>query len=206
MRDQVANEVFGTEVPGRRVAVTVKVDCVVRCTIDLHAIEIAPDPDYPDTVVVTLPPVRVSADFGEGAEAEYGRLRNSLLDGEKAAELRREMYAAARRKAADSFGEVSLLAFRDEPAREVEKLFRKQFPGREFTSAAVPYPGARKEASDDIRTSGVAGSCHGRLGRLRGKRERAGAAAGAGASWWAISCVTTRRQLGCRHESLKIES
>jgi hypothetical protein len=46
-------------------------------------------------VVVTLPPVRVSADFAEGAEAEYeveyGRLRGPALDGEKVAELRREM-------------------------------------------------------------------------------------------------------------------
>ncbi len=134
VRDHIPNEVFGPEAPGRRVAVTVKVDCVVRCTINPRAIEITTDLDYPDTVVVTLPAVRVSADFAEGAEAEYeveyGRLRSPALDGEKAAELRREMYAAARQKAADMFGEASLPAFRDELAREVEKLLRKQFPGK----------------------------------------------------------------------------
>jgi hypothetical protein len=134
VRDHVTNEVFGREVPGRRVEVVVKVDCVVRCTIDPAAVTVAPDPDYPDTVVVTLPPVRVSADFAEGAEAEfeveYGLLRNPWWDGEKAAEPRREMYAAAKRQAAATIEGESLAAFREEMARELEKLLRKKFPGK----------------------------------------------------------------------------
>jgi hypothetical protein len=134
VRDHISNEVFGLEVPGRHVEVVIKVDCVVRCTIDPGAIEIAPDPDYPDTVVLTLPPVRVSADFAEEADAEfeveYGRLRNRWLDGEKAAELRREMYAAAKRQATETFGAEALPASRDELARELEKLLRKKFPDK----------------------------------------------------------------------------
>jgi hypothetical protein len=134
VRNHITNEVFGREVPGRRVEVVIKVDCVVCCTIDARAVEIVPDPDYPDTVIVTLLPARVSADFADGAEAEYeveyGGLRNRLLDGDKAAELRREIYAAARRQAADTFGEASLPGFCDELARELEKLLRKKFPGK----------------------------------------------------------------------------
>jgi hypothetical protein len=134
VRDHLSNEVLGREVPGRRVDVVVTVDCVVRCTIDPRAIEIMADPGYPDTVVVTLPPVRLSADFAEGAEAAYevgyGRLRSPLLDREKAAGLRREMYAAARQKAADALSASLLPAFRDELARELERLLRKKFPGQ----------------------------------------------------------------------------
>lgn len=71
VRDHITNEVFGREVPGRRVDVSVKVDCIVRCTIDPGDIEISSDPDYPDTVIVKLPPIRVSADFAEDALADF---------------------------------------------------------------------------------------------------------------------------------------
>jgi hypothetical protein len=47
VRDHISNEVFGREVPGRRVDIVIKVDCVVRCTIDPGAIEVEADPDYP---------------------------------------------------------------------------------------------------------------------------------------------------------------
>src|SRR5262249_31370616 len=132
VRDFLSNEVFGQEVPGRRVDVLVKVDCIVRCNIDLREIQVALDPDYPDTVMITLPSMRVSVDYAEDTlaeyEVEYGVLRSPLLDHGKAAALRREMYAAARQKAADIFESKFMPVFREELAHELEKLLRMTFP------------------------------------------------------------------------------
>jgi hypothetical protein len=134
VQDRLTNEVLGREVPGRSVSATVRVDCLVHCAMDAGKVRLEADPDYPDTVVVVLPPFGLSAGFPEGElaeyEVEYGGLRSPWLDKEKAAELRRQMYATAREKAIAQFREESLAPLRRDVARAVERSLRDRFPSR----------------------------------------------------------------------------
>ncbi len=124
------NEVLGIMMPGRRVSCQVRVEIEVRTSFDCRRVRIEVDPDYPDTVTVVLPQPRLTADFVEGADAEYrvdyGWLRSKWLDSEAAAEFRRQLYAEAKAKALQK-------RRRDQaalPLRELQRDLRKRFPGQ----------------------------------------------------------------------------
>lgn len=134
VEDYLTNEVLGMEVPGRRVQVTVRLDCLVHCMLNVGAIRIAADPDYPDTIEVQLPKLELKGEFPEGEEAAYevvyGGLRSPWLDRDKASELRRKMYQEARKRAVASFREGDAARHQAMVAREVERLLRAQFPDK----------------------------------------------------------------------------
>jgi hypothetical protein len=132
VEDYLTNRVFGREVPGRRVAVKVRVDCEVRCSLDLGKIKVRLDRDYPDTVEIILPDFEVTATFPKGAEAtyevDYGRLRSPYIDSGAGAGLRKEMYKEVKRQAVEEFTQGSLSTYRREVARELQRQLRSKFP------------------------------------------------------------------------------
>jgi hypothetical protein len=131
--DCFTNAVFGAEVPGRRVSVTIRVDCQVDCRVDAANIRVARHEDYEDTVVITVPTIEVIGRVPEGREyryeVDYGRLRSKWLSGEEAREFRKGMVAGAARKAADEFRRGPMMKeFRKGFKRELRRYLKPAFP------------------------------------------------------------------------------
>jgi hypothetical protein len=132
VENYVTNAVLFAEVPGRRVAVRLRVDCLVYCSLDLSGFRVERDRDYPDTVVIRLPEFEVEAApaavVAADCRIDYGRLRTRWLDSDKAGALREKLLKAAREKAAEEFRATALPAYRQEFANQLQRQLRARFP------------------------------------------------------------------------------
>jgi hypothetical protein len=93
--DFYTNTVLGREIPGRRVTVKITVDCDVDCRILVDDITFAWSKDKPKTLIVTLPPLDLSASVPKGRkydyDVEYGSARNPDRNSSDAMSFRKEM-------------------------------------------------------------------------------------------------------------------
>jgi hypothetical protein len=131
VEDFVTNAIFATEVPGRRVSVRLRIDCVVHCSLNLSKFRVERDRDYPDTLVVHVPDVDVRATLPQEKatySVDYGRLRSRLLDSDKADDLKKKLYRAACDRAAREFRATSLPLYRDELVKRIQAELRARLP------------------------------------------------------------------------------
>src|SRR5262245_11703956 len=88
VESHVTNAVRGIEVPGRRVTVRLRVDCVVRCSMNLERIRIEKGKGSVPSITVTLPECEVSGVLPNAEDADvevhYGKLRSKKHDARKA--------------------------------------------------------------------------------------------------------------------------
>ncbi|MDB5306950.1 MAG: hypothetical protein JWO38_1152 [Gemmataceae bacterium] len=109
--DYYTNTVLGREVPGRRVTVTITVDCNVDCQVLVDEITFAWSKDKPKTLIVTVPPIEVVGSVPSQEypyEVYYGEARNRDLNTDDAKVFRKEMIRKVGDVATDEFkkGEV----------------------------------------------------------------------------------------------------
>lgn len=127
--DHLTNSLLSLEVPGRRVSVRLRVECVVHCTLDLAGFRTE---RRGDTVTVRLPEVETHVSVHDGEPAwvvQYGRLRSRWLDADRADLLGRRLLEAARARAAEEFRRDWLPALRRALADAVEGELRARHPG-----------------------------------------------------------------------------
>jgi hypothetical protein len=128
----VTNAVGGVEVPGRRVTVRLRVDCEVRCSMNLERIRIEKGKGSAPSVTVTLPDCEVLGILPKAEDADvevhYGKLRSKKRDAKKAEALERRLLDEARDRAVERFRSESLKSYRTEVARELERQLKARFP------------------------------------------------------------------------------
>ena len=119
--------ILGYEVPGRRVTVTVTVDCIVECKIDCGNIKCFWSKDEPRTLVITIPPIEIAASIPPGQEysymVEYGFARVRWLEGDKARNLCTEILLGMGSVAADNFKKGNVYAAFQKGIREEVRKF-----------------------------------------------------------------------------------
>jgi hypothetical protein len=166
VEDYLTNAVLFAEFPGRRVWVRLRADCLVHCTLDLGGFRVERDRDYPDTVVVRLPPMEVRAtlppDVEKACRVDYGRLRTRWFDADRADALRQKLARAARERAEQEFTAAALPAYRVALAREVQRQLRARYPRlRVYVDPPglilVPRPLAAPPAGAGLAPSASAG-------------------------------------------------
>lgn len=131
--DSVTNKLFGTEVPGRRIAVKICLDCNVECRVDVSNIKITRHEEYNNTVVVVVPKLELIGRLPEGKEytyeVDYGNLRAKWIDSDEARVVRKEMVAKAALKAAQEFGKSEVMVeFRKGFKAELGRLLKTTLP------------------------------------------------------------------------------
>jgi hypothetical protein len=131
--DSVTNTVFGKEIPGRRVAIKICVDCDVECRVEVGSIKLVRHDDYEDTAWIVVPKPELIGRVPEGREftyeVDYGRLRAKWLDSDEARAVRKEMLTKAARKAADDFSKNDLMIeFRKGLKRELRTFMKASVP------------------------------------------------------------------------------
>jgi hypothetical protein len=133
VEDFVTNAIFSAEVPGRRVSVRLRLDCIVHCSLDLGQFRVERDRDYSDTFVVYVPPIEVRATLPRESavayQVDYGHLRSRLLDSDRADDLKRKLYRAACERAVQEFRKASLPLYRNELVKQLQRALRARFPG-----------------------------------------------------------------------------
>jgi len=126
------NEVLGTEVPGRHISVSIRVDVLVHFILDVQKMQLRQDPDYADSCELVLPRPTVTTEFPDNELAdyivEYGALHVPYFSQDLARELRAGLYSKGRDKAQARFRQEVEPALRDDTVRELQKVLRQHFP------------------------------------------------------------------------------
>jgi hypothetical protein len=130
VQDYLTNTICYLEVPGRRIATTIRIDCQVECSLDLKKVKVERDPDHEDTLTIVLPELEIRATIPKGTEyhydTDYGGLRSQYLDSGTAKELRERTVRKAEELAEERFRQESHSAFRSTLTRELQESLRKQ--------------------------------------------------------------------------------
>lgn len=133
--DYVTSAAFGKEIPGRRVTVTMCVDCDVECRIDLGKIKVVRHEEYEDTTVIVIPPMELIGRVPEGRKYDYtvsyGKVRSKWLwlDSGAGRAVRSEMETKVANKAAEDFAKSDLMnTFRKDFKRELRANIKPSVP------------------------------------------------------------------------------
>jgi hypothetical protein len=132
VEDFVTNSLLFLELPGRRVSVRAQVDCQVHCTLDLGHLRAERDREYPDTILVNLPELEVTATVapaGPTYQVDYGRLRTHWVDYDRVDGLKHKLCEVAQDWVVREFKKAHLAAYRRELARAIEGELRARHPG-----------------------------------------------------------------------------
>jgi hypothetical protein len=128
--DHLTNSLLSLEVPGRRVSVRLRVECIVHCTLDLANFRTE---RKGAAVTVRLPELETHVTVPDGDEpawvVQYGLLRSRWLDADRADLLGRRLVEAARARAAEEFRRDWLPALRRALAGAVEGELMARHPG-----------------------------------------------------------------------------
>jgi hypothetical protein len=132
----MTNRAFGREVPGRRIAANIKVDCNVECRIDVAHVRLQPHERYKDTFLLILPNPEIVGRVPAGRvyhyEIDYGAFRSSILDSENAQSLRESALYGVSGAAERMFREGPFLAeFRKGLKKQLDDFLWSTLP-KEF--------------------------------------------------------------------------
>jgi hypothetical protein len=115
----------------REIKVMVRVDVLMDVSMDLAQFQVTRASEFPDTVHISLPTFTVKAEIADDPEPYkpvwYGKLRSEWKDGGTASTLIEQAMQEAKTAAMSRFN-TQMIEYRKEVAKELQHMFRKQYP------------------------------------------------------------------------------